>query len=415
MGDALRFCMITTFYPPYHLGGDGVFVQALAEQLADRGHQVDVIHCLDAFRLGRRRRREPHPTHHPGVRVHRLRSAFGPLSPLATQQTGLPLLKTSAIRDVLDRGFDVVHYHNVSLVGGPGLMRLGRGVKLYTTHEFWLVCPTHVMFRFNREACTRPRCLPCTLAHLRPPQLWRHTGLLERATRHVDAFISPSAFAIEVHRRMGFTAPMVHIPNFVPPTEKEPDPGSDELEPSPERPYFLFVGRLERIKGVDSILPVFTGQDRADLLIAGTGSESRRLRRLASGSPRIRFLGHVGGRRLQRLYRGAVALVIPSRCYEVCPLVLGEAFREGTPALARNLGEMPARIAATGAGTVFDTADDLRAQVNRLLDDPARRSAMAERARQTYLREWTAEVHLQRYLGLIEGLRTGRHRAAETG
>jgi len=24
----MRFCMITTFYPPYHLGGDAVYVQA---------------------------------------------------------------------------------------------------------------------------------------------------------------------------------------------------------------------------------------------------------------------------------------------------------------------------------------------------------------------------------------------------
>jgi hypothetical protein len=26
----MRFCMVTTFYPPYHFGGDAVFVQALA-------------------------------------------------------------------------------------------------------------------------------------------------------------------------------------------------------------------------------------------------------------------------------------------------------------------------------------------------------------------------------------------------
>ena len=29
----LRFCMVTTFYPPYHFGGDAVFVHRLAEAL----------------------------------------------------------------------------------------------------------------------------------------------------------------------------------------------------------------------------------------------------------------------------------------------------------------------------------------------------------------------------------------------
>ena len=52
----LRFCMITTFYPPYNCGGDGIFVHQLSNELARRGHQVDVIHCIDAYRLRERRR-----------------------------------------------------------------------------------------------------------------------------------------------------------------------------------------------------------------------------------------------------------------------------------------------------------------------------------------------------------------------
>jgi hypothetical protein len=47
----LRFCMITTFYPPYNFGGDGVFVQRLSNELARRNHQVEVIHCIDTYRL----------------------------------------------------------------------------------------------------------------------------------------------------------------------------------------------------------------------------------------------------------------------------------------------------------------------------------------------------------------------------
>ena len=47
----MRFCMVTTFYPPYAFGGDGVFVQQLSNELAKRGHQVEVIHCRDAYNL----------------------------------------------------------------------------------------------------------------------------------------------------------------------------------------------------------------------------------------------------------------------------------------------------------------------------------------------------------------------------
>ena len=43
--------MASTFYPPYHLGGDAVHVRYLAEELVRRGHEVHVVHSLDAFAL----------------------------------------------------------------------------------------------------------------------------------------------------------------------------------------------------------------------------------------------------------------------------------------------------------------------------------------------------------------------------
>ena len=88
----MRFCMVTTFYPPYHFGGDAVFVQALARGLTEAGHQVEVVHCEDAYRL--KQEAPPITTEDPdGVVVHRLRSRLGWLSPLITQQTGKPGLK----------------------------------------------------------------------------------------------------------------------------------------------------------------------------------------------------------------------------------------------------------------------------------------------------------------------------------
>src|ERR1051325_402073 len=151
----LRFCMITTFFPPYNFGGDGVFIHALSNELARRGHHVDVIHCLDAYRL---RGAAPQKAfaNHPNVTVHALKSRFGFLSPLATQQTGLPLFKSAHLRRILCKGFDVIHYHNISLVGVPGILKYGEGIKLYTMHEYWLVCPTHMLFRYNREVCRSP-------------------------------------------------------------------------------------------------------------------------------------------------------------------------------------------------------------------------------------------------------------------
>jgi len=114
--------MVTTFYPPYHFGGDAIFVRQLARGLVRRGHHVEVVHCEDAYRLQDRAPRTGWAED--GVMVHRLRSRLGSLSPLLTQQTGRPGLKASQLRAVFEHGFDVVNFHNISLVGGPGVISL---------------------------------------------------------------------------------------------------------------------------------------------------------------------------------------------------------------------------------------------------------------------------------------------------
>ena len=398
----LRFCMITTFYPPHNFGGDGVFVHRLSNELARRGHHVDVVHCLDAYRLS-----APPPAQgyhdHPNVTVHGLKSRFGFLSPLVTHQTGHPGLKAGRIRDVLSQGFDVIHYHNISLVGGPKVLEYGRGVKLYTMLDYWLVCPTNVMFRFNRAPCRRPHCLSCSLVYKRPPQWWRYLGVMQKAVKHVDAFLAPSRFSETLHRQMGFGGPIVHLPYFTASDERPPDPAEAAAEPS-RPPYFLFVGRLEKLKGVQTLIPVFRDYAKAQLWIAGTGSYESTLRRLARSVDNVRFLGHVSGPELHRLYRRALGVIVPSICYDAAPLVIFEAFRHGTPVIVRNLGGMPEFVEETGGGVVYDTDGELVAAMDRLYADPSSRDAMGRRGYVGSREKWSAETYMNRYLGLIRQL-----------
>ena len=404
MDRPLRFCMVTTFYPPYNFGGDGIFVQRLSDELARRGHSVDVIHCIDAYRFMAGQDPVRGYEDHPNVTVHGLRSAFGALSPLATQQTGFPLFKSAQIDRILNQGFDVIHYHNISLLG-PKVLEIGRAVKLYTLHEYWLVCPTHVLFKYNRKACARPNCFLCTLVYHRPPQIWRYGGLLEAAAKHVDRFIAPSRFSEEKHRQMGMTAPIVQLPHFVPAPEDHDASNAEVIEKETTKPYFLFVGRLEKLKGLQTVIPIFRAHGKAQLRIAGTGNYEAELRRLAGNNENIRFLGHVPGRQLSDYYQRAVAVLVPSICFETFGQVIVEALSRKTPAIVRNLGAMPEIIEQSGGGIVYDTDADLVAAMDSLLADPARRRKLGQCGYDAYLRHWAPEVHLRMYLELIEEIR----------
>ncbi len=106
------------------------------------------------------------------------------------------------------------------------------------------------------------------------------------------------------------------------------------------RPYFLFVGRLEKIKGLQTIIPFFRRYSKAELWIVGKGKYEPRLKRLTGGNNNIRFLGYRQGQALHSLYQGAIAVIVPSLCLEIASSVIPEAFMHRTPVIARRLAGM---------------------------------------------------------------------------
>ena len=203
----LRLAMVTTFYPPYCTDHDGYDVQRWARALTARGHCVDVIHDTDAYRLLTGRVPEI-PFEDDGIRVHRLRSKTKFLSSLSVQQLGRPTTHKARLEELLTGRYDVIHYHNISLIGGPGVWSIGTGVKLHTAHDFWLACPSHDLWRDNKELCDAKRCIRCVYRQGRPPQFWRLSRRMRNHAEHVDAFLVPSASAAEIHASFGFPIPM---------------------------------------------------------------------------------------------------------------------------------------------------------------------------------------------------------------
>jgi glycosyltransferase involved in cell wall biosynthesis len=411
----LRFCMLTTFYPPYAFGGDAIGIQRLSRALVRRGHHVTVVHDADAYNALRTGPEPQVPEHDDdeGVEVIRLKSGFGVLSTVLTQQLGRPVLNAGRLRSVIADGkYDVVNFHNVSLIGGPGLLSYAPdAITLYMAHEHWLVCPTHVLWRHRRERCDGRECLRCSLAYRRPPQLWRWTGYLDRQLQHVDAVITMSEFSRRKHLEFGLPADPVVLPYFLP----DPEPEARHVNgASPnERPYFFFAGRLERIKGLDDVIPLMRDYADADLVIAGDGEHGAHLRRLAEGIAQVKFVGRVSPEELRRYYAHALALLVPSVCFETFGIVLIESFRQGTPVIARRLGPFPEIVAQSGGGELFETPDELLGAMRRIQSDPAHRQRLSDAGYAAYVEHWSESAVVPRYLDIVHRAAQRRGRALE--
>ena len=402
MSRPLNFLHLTTFYPPYSFGGDAIYIYRLAHALGDEGHRVDVVHCADAYQLLHPAEPEIKFAGHPSVTVHGLKSRHKWLSPLITHQTGHAGLKHGKIVEILkSKPYDVVHFHNMSLIGPRALALKPKGeraVKLYMTHEHWLICPTHVLWKFNSRPCEKPQCLPCTLLAKRPPQLWRYTRLLEKVSTHVDEFVSPSRFTAQMHADRGFPRAVGNLPYFI----ERADGDWQNPGPRPqERPYFLFVGRLEIIKGLQTLIALWSRVTGIDLLVAGTGNYDRELRQMAAGNSNIKFLGALPQKKLGPLYYHALACLVPSVTYETFGIIMIEAFARKTPVIARALGAFPEVIDDSGGGYVYRTDDELLSAIQRIANSPRLRAELGEKGYRAFIEKWSKEAHLELYFDIL--------------
>src|SRR2546423_6133948 len=228
---------------------------------------------------------------------------------------------------------------------------------------------------------------------------------MARGLREIDCLLAPSRFAQERLRADGVQCPMSVLSHFVPlpPTQLEKQP-----HPNEGRPYFLFVGSLEKLKGVQDLIRVFTSYRNAELLIVGSGNYASSLREQAQELKHVRFLGSVHSSEITELYRGAIAVLVPSLCYETFGLIAAEAFAHGTPVIARRIGALTEMIEHSGGGRLFDTLEQCRCEMEWLRTEPGLRDQLGTRGRNAVVENWTADVHLARYLQIVESLITAR-------
>jgi glycosyltransferase involved in cell wall biosynthesis len=248
------------------------------------------------------------------------------------------------------------------------------------------------------------------LAYRRPLQLWRYTHALERQLDNIDVFVARSEFSQRKHAEFGFPKPMQVLPYFVPGAMPE-HVARGSARPH-ERPYFLFVGRLTRMKGLDSVIPAFARYPAADFLIIGDGEEASALRAQAEHVGNVEFIGRVDNEKLPPYYEHAIAVIAPSMGYETFGIVLIEAFREHTPVIARNLGSFPEIVEQAGGGVLFSNEEELIAALERLQQDTEYRDRLAARAYDACRARWSEDVVVDRFLEIVDEAIAARSRPA---
>ncbi|MFQ5465010.1 MAG: glycosyltransferase family 4 protein [Thermodesulfobacteriota bacterium] len=322
----------------YHVrGGSDKYMLSLSEMMARRGHKVIPFAASSADNL---------PT--PWERYFPVAADFERPGPrdIARFIYSRPA-RASMKRLLRDIEVDMAHLHIyygklTASILAP-LKEAGVPV-VQTLHEYKTVCPVYTLHSDGRI------CEDC-----RGRAYWR--ALLNRCNRGSRARSALSALESRVSRALGSVGKIDHfiavsdflrnkvvelglpahkvttVHNCVDVDGTEPGriPGS----------YFLYYGRIERIKGVFTLAEAASSTG-VPLYVVGSGGALPELKGFVEDRAidNVRFLGFRQGAELERLIRGSICTVTPSEWYETFGLTLIESFAHGRPVIASRIGGM---------------------------------------------------------------------------
>lgn len=313
---------------------------------------------------------------------------------------------------VLEQQPDIAHLHIYygQLTASILAPLKNAGVPVVQTlHEYKIVCPTYSLFAHGEicEACEgrhfwRAVARRCNRGSLVRSALSATEAYVSRwlgAVDNIGRFIAVSDFLRDKVISMGVPRDKVTtVHNFMDCTGIEPArvPGR----------YVLYFGRLERIKGVYTLLDAVAPLRDVTVLIAGDGSEKAALQNEIArrGLDHVKLLGFKQGPELGDLIRGSICTIAPSVCYETFGLTLVESFAHGRPVVASRIGGMTEVVADGVDGFLVRPGDaaELRERLAWMATHPLEALEMGLRGRAGVEERFSPEAHYEKILAVYK-------------
>lgn len=308
------------------------------------------------------------------------------------------------VRSVLqgcDPGTTIVHLHGWVMSLSSSVVRecVRRGFRIVVTlHDYFVACPNGGFFNYpKRQIChlqpLSAKCIVenCDTRSFAQKQYRVARQLIQRQCGRVPSgirgFITVSEFSRSILKP--YLPPDALLFAVENPTDVLRGAPASIEEDAP----FVYAGRLTAHKG--GVLLAAAGREIPyPIQFIGDGPMRQEIERIA---PNARMLGWLNHADVQRVIRGARALVFPSLWYETQGLVVGEAAAVGIPAIVADTSAARDLVEHGRTGLWFTGGDEksLASSLRALCDvELARRMGAA-----AYERFWdrcrTREQHAE--------------------
>ena len=272
------------------------------------------------------------------------------------KKTFLPFVTIFNPRSYLDikkiirkEKIDIVHVHNTLGLISPSVYYAALKMNvpvIQTIHNFRLICPGATFYREGHicEDCvnkglhcavinkcyrnSRIQTMVCVVNTL----LHRHTGIMKKIN-----YIVLTKFNYSKLMQSGIICPS-HIfikPNFSFDNKYVKIPVEFEH-------FYLFVGRIEEIKGIKVLIQAFSKLKNKNLIVVGDGPLFAKTSEylVKHKIENIKMFGKLEHEKTMFLIKKAQAVILPSQVYEGFPMTLVEAFSVSTPMIVSDIGNL---------------------------------------------------------------------------
>ncbi len=322
-----------------------------------------------------------------------------------TRPFGARQVKVGFTRMLEDFKPDVVHLHNIHTQLSPLIAKIAhkRGFRVvWTLHDTKLVCPCYTCMRDghwceecfqDKTAVIKHRCMPggiigSTIGYLEAKK-WDKEKLQE----YTDLFLPPSQFMMDTVVRGGYNPKKFRVLcNFID-VDKVKNPCFDKKD------YFVYLGRVNEVKGVRSLCMAAASLPYK-LIVIGGGELLPELQEQYNTS-NIEFKGQMEWNNFRPIIEGAKFMVLPSEWSENNPLTVIESQSLGTPVLGARIGGIPELIEENVTGMTFESGnvEELKEKIELMWNASFDYKSIAENAVKRYSSEAYYEQLMKYYKG----------------
>ncbi|MER7891462.1 glycosyltransferase family 4 protein [Micromonospora sp. NPDC094482] len=411
----MKIGLVSQWYPP-----EGVFIPGnLADQLADRGHEVRVLTTFPSY---------PHGRIFPGWRQRwRHQESDGPVE--IRRVPAYPSHDTSAARRAVSHlsfgassaagvrwlaGVDVTYvYHPppTSIAAAALLHAVRRTPIVLHVQDLW---PESVVHSGMAPPGRKGRALASALGEL-----------MRRTYRMADAVVAISpAMAEQVVARGADPARVRVVWNWTDDALFRPVPATAAARAvlgHRGRPTVMFAGNIGLLQGIETAVRAAAAvRDQVDVVLVGSGAGEDAARRLAAelGADNVRFVGRRPAEQMADLYAAAEWQLICLRdvpaLRAAVPSKLQAALACGVPVIASVAGDTASLVRSTGVGLVCPP-EDWQALADRFAEAAAQptfaREEMGRRARQVYQERMSLRAGVDQFEDILAKVAAERGRA----